>query len=86
MITVSISDFSKNIYNILNRTIKLNEPIIINTKNGNAVVLSEKDFNGLIETLYFTNMPEVKQSIIEGLNTPVEDCFDEKAIKFRGNL
>lgn len=82
MITLSITNFRKNIYNILDRTIKFNEPININTKDGNAVILSEEDYNGLIETLYLTNMPNVKQSIIEGLNTDIEECHDENEVNW----
>jgi PHD/YefM family antitoxin component YafN of YafNO toxin-antitoxin module len=82
MITLSITNFRKNIYNILDRTIKFNEPININTKDGNAVILSEEDYNGLMETLYLTNMPNVKQSIIDGLNTPIDECHDENEVNW----
>ena len=82
MTTLSITNFRKDIYNILDRTIKFNEPININTKDGNAIVLSEEDYNGLIETMYLTNMPEVKMSIIEGLSSPIEECVDENEVKW----
>lgn len=82
MTTLSVTNFRKNIYNILDRTIKFNDPVNINTKDGNAIILSEEDYNGLIETLYLTNMPEVKKSIIDGLNTPTEDCVEENEVKW----
>lgn len=82
MITTSITNFRKNIYNILSQTIKFNEPININTKDGNAIILSEEDYNGLIETLYLSNMPKVKESIVEGLNTPVEECLEEDEVEW----
>jgi len=80
VITLSITNFRKNIYNILSQAIKFNEPVFINTKDGNAVVLSEEDYNGLIETLYLSTNPEVKKSIIEGLKTPVSECVDEDEV------
>ncbi len=82
MINTSVTNFRKNIYNILSQTIKFNEPVNINTKDGNAIVLSEEDYNGLIETLYLSNMPEVKKSIVDGLNTPVEECIEEDEVQW----
>lgn len=82
MMTTSITNFRKNIYTILSQTIKFNEPVNINTKDGNAVILSEEDYNGLIETLYLSNMPDVKQSIIDGLNAPEADCVAEDEVEW----
>ena len=82
MITFSVTNFRKNIYNILSQTIKFNEPVNINTKDGNAVILSEEDYNGLLETLYLSNMPEVKKSIVEGLNIPSDECVSEDEVEW----
>lgn len=45
MTNTNITNFRKNIYEMLELTIKYNEPINISTKNGNAIVLSEEDYN-----------------------------------------
>ncbi|MCK8059036.1 MULTISPECIES: type II toxin-antitoxin system Phd/YefM family antitoxin [unclassified Fusibacter] len=82
MITLSVTNFRKNIYNILSQAIKFNEPININTKEGNAVILSEEDYNGLIETLNLSNIPNLKESIIEGLNTPIDECVSEEEVEW----
>jgi PHD/YefM family antitoxin component YafN of YafNO toxin-antitoxin module len=82
MINTSITNFRKNIYNILSQTIKFNEPININTKDGNAIIISEEDYNGLIETLYLSSIPNIKESIVEGLNTPIEECLDENEVEW----
>ena len=58
------------------------EPIYISTKDGNAVIISEEDYNGLMETLYLSSMPEVKKAIIEGLNTPISECIPESEIDY----
>ena len=52
MTNVNITNFRKDIYELLEQTIKYNEPLNISTKNGNAIVLSEEDYNNLMETLY----------------------------------
>ena len=37
-------------------------------------MLSQEDWNAIQETLYLSSIPNVKESIIEGLETPIEEC------------
>ena len=80
MINTNITSFRKDIFNIIEQTIKFNEPVNVSTKDGNVVMMSEEDYNGLMETLYLSSIPEVKESIVEGLNTPVSECIPESEI------
>ena len=79
MINTNATNFRKNMFNMLEKTIKYNEPINISTKDGNAALLSEEEYNGLMETLYLSSISGMKEEIIEGMNTPIEECipFDE---------
>lgn len=81
MTNVNITNFRKDIYELLEQTIKYNEPINISTKNGNAVVLSEEDYNNLIETLYISSIPGLREDIVKGLKEPLEDCIDEEEVE-----
>ena len=78
MTNTNIPSFSKNIYNLLQQTIKYNEPLNISTKNGNAVVLSEEDYNNLMETLYIMSVPGLKDEIIE--RSKDNDYVDESEV------
>ncbi len=80
MLNTNITSFRKNIFNLLEQTIKYNEPINISTKEGNAVVISEEDYNGLMETLYLSSIPDQREKIIDGLNTPLDDCLQEDEV------
>ena len=82
MTNINITNFRKDIYELLEQTIKYNEPINISTKNGNAVVLSEEDYNGLMETVYLLSIPEMKEKLIEGKNTLAEDCVKEDEVEW----
>jgi PHD/YefM family antitoxin component YafN of YafNO toxin-antitoxin module len=82
MLNTNATSFRKDMFKLLEQTIKFNEPINISTKDGNAVVISEEDYNGLMETLYLSSMPEVKTAIIEGLKTSVSDCIPESEIQW----
>ena len=45
MTNTNITNFRKDIYELLEKTIKYNEPINISTKNGNAIIISEEDYD-----------------------------------------
>ncbi|HHU54002.1 MAG TPA: type II toxin-antitoxin system Phd/YefM family antitoxin [Clostridiaceae bacterium] len=78
----NITNFRKNIYKLLEETLKYNEPLQISTKDGNAIVLSEDDYNGLIETLYLTSVPGMKEIIKDGLTTSISDCVSEDEVEW----
>ena len=80
MTNINITSFRKNIYNLLEQTIKYNEPINISTKNGNAVVLSEEDYNNLLATLEIENNKKLKEKIIEGMKEDIADCVAEDEV------
>jgi len=82
MLNINITNFRKNIFGLLEQTIKYNEPINISTKDGNAVILSEEDYNGLMETLYLSSLPGMKEKIVAGLNTPLDECVPEKEVRW----
>lgn len=70
MTNVNISNFRENLYQYVKSTVKFNEVINISTKDGNAVVLSEEDYNGLVETLYLNGSKKTIEDIKEAENTP----------------
>ena len=63
-----------DIFNLINETAITHEPIIITSKKHNAVMISQEDWNAIQETLYLSSIPKMKESIIKGLNTPLEEC------------
>lgn len=82
MTNINITNFRKNIYELLDQTIKYNEPINITTKSGNAIVLSEEDYNNMMETLYIESIPGLKEEIIKRSKGTNEDFIDEDEVKW----
>lgn len=82
MLNTNVTNFRKNIFGILQQAIKYNEPVNISTKEGNAVILSEEEYNDMIETLYLSSFPATKEKIIEGLNTSLDDCIEESEVEW----
>ncbi|GHU84460.1 hypothetical protein FACS1894198_0040 [Clostridia bacterium] len=75
MTTVNATKFRSNIFQYLESVTEGCDIINVTTKKGNAVVLSESDYNALMETLYINSVPGLKEKIIEGLETPVSECI-----------
>ena len=82
MINTNVTNFRKQIFELIDQTVKYNEPINISTKSGNAVLISEEDYNGLMETVYLSLIPGMKEKIIEGLNTPLNESLPENEVEW----
>lgn len=82
MTNINITNLRRNLFDYINQAVEFNDVINVNTKAGNAVIISEADYNGLLETLYLSSNPEVKNEIIEGMNTSIEDCVSESEVSW----
>ena len=82
MTNTNITSFRKNIFSLLEQTIKYNEPLNISTKEGNAVVISEEDYRGIMETLELLSNPAMKKILVEGQTTPLSDCIPENEVEW----
>ena len=78
----SITNFRKNVFSIVQNTVRFNEPVNITTKDGNAVMISEEDYLGIMETLNLTSIPGMREKLIEGLNTPLSDTIPEEEVEW----
>ena len=74
---ISVSETNTNILKIIDETNKNHIPIILNGNGNDAVILSLDDWNAIQETLYLTSIPNMRKSIINGLNTPINKCDTE---------
>ena len=77
MLATNVTSFRKNIFALLEQTIKYNEPLSVSTKSGSVVVLSEEDYRGLTESLYLSSVPGMKEKLLDGKSTPLSDCVTE---------
>lgn len=82
MLNTTITNFRKNLYGMVDQTIKYDEPITVSTKTGNAVLISEEDYNSLMETLYLTTIPGMESSLIAAKNEPLEEGINASEIEW----
>ena len=74
MTNTNITAFRKNIFDYVDQAVSYGEVVNVSTKNGNAVLLSEADYNAMMETLYLTSIPGMADSIKAAAKEPLEDC------------
>ena len=67
---------------MLDHTIKYNEVINVSTKEGNAIIISEEDYKGMMETLYLSSIPNLKEEILRRASEPIEDSVSEDDVEW----
>ncbi len=78
MIVHSLHHEPKNIEELIDEAVSTSEPIHITSLSGRkAVLISEKDWRSISETLYLESIPGMVESIKEGMAAPREDCSPE---------
>ena len=77
MSNLTASEARANLYRLIDQAAESHTPIRITGKRHSAVLVSEEDWSALQETIYLLSVPGMRESIREGLETPVEDLETE---------
>lgn len=76
---INITAARKNLFQLAESVIKHSEPIFVTGKTGNVVIVSEEDWRAMQETIYLSSIPGMKEKIIEGMKTPLEECVEDNS-------
>ena len=76
MPTLTATEARARLYKLLDQVAATHTPVLITGKRANAVLISEEDWRAIEETMYLLSVPGMRESIIEGLETPIEETFD----------
>jgi antitoxin YefM len=74
MTTLTASEARSKLYRLIDEAASTHTPILITGKRSNAVLISEEGWRAIQETLHLLSIPGMRESIREGLNTPIEEC------------
>ena len=77
MVNINISNARSELYKLASSCIKYNDVINISTKDGNVILISEDDYNSLIESLYLAGIKNVYEDIEEVVNTTTDELIKE---------
>jgi antitoxin YefM len=73
MTRVSATEARRQLYRLLDEVASSHEPIEITGKRSNAVLVSEDDWRAVQETMHLLSIPGMRESIVEGISTPVAE-------------
>ena len=82
MLNTNITTFRKNVFSMLEQTVRYNETLNISTKDGNAIILSEDDYRSLMETVSLLSIPGMRDKLLDGRDTPLADCVPESEVEW----
>jgi antitoxin YefM len=74
MTTLSATNARTKLYHLIDEVAESHEPIQIAGKRNNAVLLAEDDWRAIQETLNLVSIPGMKESIVEGMKTSIDEC------------
>ena len=84
MTTLTATDARKRLYSLVDEVKESHVPVQIVGKRSSAVLVSEEDWRAIQETLYLTSIPGMRESIQEGLKTPVKKCNEKPQGRKKG--
>jgi prevent-host-death family protein len=76
MITINATKARQNFFKLIDNTADSGEIVNIIGKRNNAVLISESDWKSIEETLYLISIPGMRESLIEGMKTPLDECIE----------
>ena len=63
--TITATAARQHLFQLLRKSVKGHVPVKITCKEGDAVIISEEDYEGLLETLELLSLPGMRKSIRE---------------------
>jgi len=75
MTNTNITSFRKNVFDYVDQAVTYGEVINVSTKKGNAILLSEADYNNMLETLKLCSIPGMAESIKAAAAEPIDTCI-----------
>ena len=81
--TVTATEARQNLFQLFRKSVKGHVPVKVTCKEGDIVILAERDYEGLLETLELLSRPGMRKSIREaradiraGRTKSLEEIFD----------
>jgi antitoxin YefM len=77
----SASQARANLFKLLEQVNQDSKPRIITSRRGDGVLISKDDWDSIQETLYLQSILGMRESITEGMNTPLSECVSEEELE-----
>ena len=77
MKTVTVAEARRTLDRLLDEVTVTGEPVQITGRRAGAVLISKSDWRSIEATLHLLSIPGLRESICEGMETPLEECVKE---------
>ncbi|HET8700315.1 MAG TPA: type II toxin-antitoxin system Phd/YefM family antitoxin [Nitrococcus sp.] len=77
MTAITASEARANLYRLIDEVASSHRPLLISGKRNKAVLISEEDWAAIQETLFLLSVPEMRESIRAGMDSPVDECSED---------
>lgn len=77
MPNLTATEARANLYRLLDEASDSHEPITITGKRNSAVLIASEDWDAIQETLYLLSVPGMRESLVEGMAQPIDECSEE---------
>lgn len=71
--SITATEARKSLYRLIDEVSESHEPVQITGKRGSAMLVSEDDWRAVQETLHLVSIPGMRESILDGMATPVDE-------------
>ena len=76
MSITNVTALRKNLYGTVENVVQYNEAVTVTSKSGNVVIVSESEYNSMIETLYLMSAPGVYEELMKAKEAKPSDYED----------
>lgn len=74
--------YKEEIEDLVARAVAYNEIIGLRGADGNAVLMSEEEYDALMETVHVMRDPRVAQDILEAAGELLDECIAEEDVEW----
>lgn len=74
MSSINATEARTQLQSLLDQVAISHEPVHIAGKRSAGVLIGEEDWRAIQETLYLLSVPGMRESIVNGMKTPVSKC------------
>ena len=62
---ITATEARNELFNLIRRALRAHDPVRIQHREGGVVLVSEEDYEGLLETIELLSIPGMQESIVE---------------------
>lgn len=74
MTNINLSSLRDHTSEYVKQAVVFGDVVSVSTEHGNAVIISEEDYRGMMETLRLSAIPGMTESILAAAKEPLDRC------------